>query len=194
MHDLIQTALTAATEVIAIAGLTGIAVHAIWKQHTTWMSTSCPTVAPYTPDTRVEEEVATTEPQHFDKAQCPPEPEVAIADPWEAPITTSSRRWVSRQPESIKPVLALCPAKEEIKPVTKPQPTPIDLNALDAASDPMSRASFKQSTQIDLNALDAGTLRKLCSQYKIQWRDVRGKNRHATKSMMIFQLNQKSAA
>jgi hypothetical protein len=171
MYDLIQSALTAVTEITAIAGLTGIAAHAIWKQHTNWMSAYCPTVAPYTPDTRVEEEVATTEPQHFDEAQCPPEPEVAIADPWEAPITTSSRRWVSRQPESIKPVLALCPAKKEIKPVTKPQPT-----------------------QIDLNALDAVALRKLCSQYKIQWRDVRGKNRHATKSMMIFQLNQKSAA
>ena len=164
MHDLVQTALTAATEVIAIAGLTGIAVHAIWKQHTNWMSAYCPSVAAYTPDTRVEEEVSTTELQ--------PEPEVvAIADPWETPITTSSRRWVSRQPESIKPVLALCPAKEEIKPVTKPQPT-----------------------QIDLNALDAVALRKLCSQYGIAWRDVRGKNRHATKSMMIFQLNQKSAA
>jgi hypothetical protein len=106
MHDLVQTALTAATEVIAIAGLTGIAVHAIWKQHTNWMSAYCPSVAAYTPDTRVEEEVSTTELQ--------PEPEVvAIADPWEAPITTSSRRWVSRQPESIKPVLALCPAKKK---------------------------------------------------------------------------------
>jgi hypothetical protein len=165
MYELIQSALTVATEVTAIAGLTGIMTHAAWKFHTTWLSAYCPSVAPCTPDTRVEKEVATPEPQSE------PETEVAIADPWEAPITTSSRRWVSRQPESIKPVLALCPAKEEIKPVTKPQ-----------------------STQIDLNALDAGTLRKLCSQYKIQWRDVRGKNRHATKSMMIFQLNQKSAA
>jgi len=162
-YEIAQAALTAAAEITAIAGITGIAAHAIWKQHTSWMSAYCPSVAPYTPDTRVEEEVATPVPQ--------PEPEVAIADPWEAPITTSSRRWVSRQPESIKPVLALCPAKKEIKPVTKPQPT-----------------------QIDLNALDAVALRKLCSQYKIQWRDVRGKNRHATKSMMIFQLNQKSAA
>jgi len=81
-----------------------------------------------------------------------------IPDPWEAPITTDGRRWVNRQPQPIKPV-------------TKPQPT-----------------------QIDLNALDAVALRKLCSQYKIQWRDVRGKNRHATKAMMIFQLNQKAVA
>jgi hypothetical protein len=163
MYDLIQSALTAAIDFTAIAGLTGIAAHAIWKQHTNWMSGYCPSVAPYTPDTRVEEEVATPEPQ--------PEPEVpAIADPWEAPVTTSGRRWISRQPQPIKPVLALCPAKE-VKPVTKPQPT-----------------------QIDLNALNAETLRKLCTQHGIAWRDIRGKNRHATKAMMIFQLNQKAVA
>lgn len=157
-----QQLLTVAAEITAIAGFGGIAAHAIWKQHTSWMSAYCPTVAPYTPDTRVEEEVATPD----------PEPEVpAIADPWEAPITTDGRRWVSRQPQPIKPVLALCPAKEEVKPVTKPQPT-----------------------QFDLNALDAVTLRKLCTQHGIAWRDVKGKNRHATKAMMIFQLNQKAVA
>jgi hypothetical protein len=63
MYDLIQSALTAAIDFTAIAGLTGIAAHAIWKRHTTWMSAYCPSVAPYTPDTRVEEEVATPEPE-----------------------------------------------------------------------------------------------------------------------------------
>jgi hypothetical protein len=93
-----------------------------------------------------------------------------IPDPWEAPATTSGRRWVSPQPQPIKPALALCPAKD-VKPQTR-----------------------LQQPEIDLNALDAVALRKLCSQYKIQWRDVRGKNRHATKAMMIFQLNQKAVA
>ena len=159
MYDLIQSALTAAIDFTAIAGLTGIAAHAIWKQHTSWMSSYCPPVGAYTPDTR-EAEVATPVPQ--------PELEVpAIADPWEAPITSSSRRWVSRQPQPIKPVLALCPAKEEVKP---------------------------QPTQIDLNALDPTTLRKLCSQHGINWKNARGKNRHATKAMMIFQLTQKAVA
>ena len=162
MYDLIQATLTAAIEFTAVAGLTGMAAHAIWKQHANWMTAYCPSVEPYTPDTETEE-VATTEPQ--------PAPEIpAIADPWEAPITTSTRRWVSRQPQPIKPVLALCPAKE-VKPATKPQPTAIDLNALDAA-----------------------TLRKLCTQYGIRWRDIRGQHRHATKRMMIFQLNQKAVA
>jgi hypothetical protein len=159
MYDLIQSALTAATDFTAIAGITGIAAHAIWKQHTTWMSTYCPTVAPYTPDVQVEEEVATPVPQHFDEAQCPPEPEVVIADPWEAPITTSSRRWVSRQPESIKPVLALCPAKE-VKPATKPQPTPIDLNALDAVAR-VEVAKQRQTQLIELDALTDHTLEGL---------------------------------
>ncbi len=89
----------------------------------------------------------------------------AIADPWETPVTPAvvTRRWVAAKSQPVKPVLALCPAKE-VKPaqVTKPE--------------------------IDLNALDAVTLRKLCSAHKIQWRDVRGKNRHATKAMMITQL------
>jgi hypothetical protein len=93
-----------------------------------------------------------------------------IPDPWEAPITTDGRRWVSRQPQPIKPVLALCPAKY-VEPQTR-----------------------LQQPEIDLNALDAATLRKLCTQHGIAWRDVRGKNRHATKSMMIFQLNQKAVA
>jgi len=61
MYDLIQSALTAAIEFTAVAGLTGIAAHAIWKQHTSWMSAYCPSVAPYTPDTQ--EEVAAPQPE-----------------------------------------------------------------------------------------------------------------------------------
>lgn len=48
--------------------------------------------------------------------------------------------------------------------------------------------------EIDLNSLDAMKLRKLCSEFKIQWRDVRGKNRHATKAMMVSQLEAKFEA
>ena len=94
MYDLIQSALTAATVITAVAGLTGIAAHAIWKQHTTWMSAYCPSVAPYTPDTR--EEVAAPQ----------PEPEVvAIADDddiWETPVLTSTPRYWERPFELIK--------------------------------------------------------------------------------------------
>jgi len=169
MYDFIQSALTAATEVIAIAGITGIAAHAVWKQHTNWMSAYCPPVK--AENLTTDEELA-----HYIDQLTHGEESVP-----EELISEIAREVI----ESLT---------EEVEPVTKPQPTPIDLNALDAASDPMSRASFKQPTPIDLSALDAATLRKLCSQYKIQWRDVRGKNRHATKGMMIFQLNQKSVA
>jgi hypothetical protein len=95
----------------------------------------------------------------------------AIADPWEAPAIPAvvTRRWVATKKEPVKPVLALCPAKEvkEVKPAEATE------------------------FEIDLNALDAMKLRKLCTEFKIQWRDVRGKNRHATKAMMISQLEAK---
>jgi hypothetical protein len=98
----------------------------------------------------------------------------AIADPWETPVTpvSVSRRWVAAKSQPVKPILALCPAKE-----TKPVES--------------AEASV---FEIDLNALDAGKLRKLCSEFKIQWRDVRGKNRHATKAMMVAQLEAKFEA
>lgn len=97
-----------------------------------------------------------------------------IADPWEAPAAPAvvNRRWVATKPQPIKPVLALCPAKES-KPVESAEATEFE---------------------IDLNALDAMKLRKLCSEFKIQWRDVRGKNRHATKAMMVAQLEAKFEA
>jgi len=94
-----------------------------------------------------------------------------IADPWETPVTPAvvNRRWVATKKEPVKPVLALCPAKE-VKPAEATE------------------------FEIDLNALDAMKLRKLCSEFKIQWRDVRGKNRHATKAMMVAQLEAKFKA
>jgi hypothetical protein len=95
----------------------------------------------------------------------------AIADPWETPVTpvSVSRRWVAAKSQPVKPILALCPAKE-----TKPVES--------------AEASV---FEIDLNALDAMKLRKLCAEFKIQWRDVRGKNRHATKATMVAQLEAK---
>jgi hypothetical protein len=175
MHDLVQATLTAATEIIAIAGITGIAAHAIWKQHTSWMKMYCPPVGAYTPDTRVEEEVATAVPQ--------PEPKMAIADDddiWKTPILTSAPRYWERPSQEIKPALMLLPAASEIKAVT-----------------PSRKAAPKKSQQpleINLNSLDPTTLRKLCSQHGINWRDARGKGKHLTKAAMVFRLNQKAVA
>jgi len=47
---------------------------------------------------------------------------------------------------------------------------------------------------IDLNSLDAMTLRKLCTQHQIGWRNFRGANRHMPKAAMIFNLQQRLAA
>lgn len=134
--------------------------------------------APSQPQVSVQP-VQTTEPMEISETSETSEaqPETpAIADPWEAPTAPATapaavnRRWVATKPQSVKPVLALCPAKE---------------------SKPVESAEITEEVtelQIDLNALDAMKLRKLCSEYKIQWRDVRGKNRHATKAMMVTQL------
>jgi len=99
---------------------------------------------------------------------------VSISDPWEESVTATpaARQWIATvKPQSVKPVLALCPAKDEpeVKPVVAPT------------------ASTTQ-TDIDLNKLDAGKLRKLCTEYGIKWRNVHGKNRHASKIEMVSQL------
>jgi hypothetical protein len=44
---------------------------------------------------------------------------------------------------------------------------------------------------LDLNQLNARELRKLCSEYNIQWRDARGKNRHMKTDVMRQQLAQR---
>jgi len=50
MYALIQSALTAAAEIIAIAGITLIVVHAVYTQHCKFMSEFCPPVALITAD------------------------------------------------------------------------------------------------------------------------------------------------
>ncbi|MBD1890483.1 hypothetical protein [Coleofasciculus sp. FACHB-SPT9] len=59
---------------------------------------------------------------------------------------------------------------------------------------PEPAASEQPKVEIDLNALDSGTLRKLCSQYGIAWRNVRGQGKHLKKAAMVFQLEQVAAA
>ena len=55
-------------------------------------------------------------------------------------------------------------------------------------------ASLQPATEIDLTALDPTTLRKLCTKHQIAWKHARGKNRHATKSMMVYQLSSRLTA
>jgi len=102
---------------------------------------------------------------------------ISIADPWEESVTAlpQARQWVFTQwvftvkPQPVKPVLALCPAKDE------PKVEPV-------------KPVVASTTQTDLNKLDAGKLRKLCTEYGVKWRNVHGKNRHASKTEMVSQL------
>ncbi len=109
-----------------------------------------------------------------------PNIEAIASDIWQTPVVSSAPRYWVRQPQSLKPTLALMPAKEEAKPVT-----PIHK--------PASKKS-QQPLEANLDNLDAGTLRKLCTKYGIAWRNVRGQNRHATKAMMLHQLREKATA
>jgi hypothetical protein len=47
-YEIAQSALTVATEVIAIAGIGGIIAHALYTQHKQFMTEFCPPVAPAT--------------------------------------------------------------------------------------------------------------------------------------------------
>jgi superfamily II DNA/RNA helicase len=96
----------------------------------------------------------------------------SISDPWEESVTAlpQARQWVfTVKPQPVKPVLALCPAKDE------PKVEPV-------------KPVVASTTQTDLNKLDAGKLRKLCTEYGIKWRNIHGKNRHASKTEMVSQL------
>lgn len=192
----IQDLLTFAIEATTIIGFGGIIAHDIWQQSRRFMQGHCLPVAPFVAAVPVTDEAHEIDQMTHGEEPVPqelisdmvreiiqslveetsdPVPEAPIVvDPWEAPITTSSPRYWVRvaKPQLIKPLLTLCPAKE-VKPATTPQPT--------------------TAPQMDLNALNAEALRKLCSQHGIAWRDVRGKNRHATKAMMVFQLERVAA-
>lgn len=180
MYDFIQSALTAAAQIIALAGFTGIAAHAIFKEHakTAAIYAEVPHATPapqIEPDTEVDTGVDTT----LLTPDIPPQQE-ALADIWDSGVSTSAPRYWVRQSQSIKPALMLMPAKEEIKAVT---PT----------GKPATKKS-QQPLEINLNSLDSAALRKLCTKHGINWRNARGQGKHLTKAAMIFQLEQKATA
>lgn len=178
MYDLIQATLTNLIQFTAIAGMTGIIANAMWRQHTSFMDTYCPPIAPYTPDTQAEIE-AQKEPEAdievdtevdtpLESPDIPPQLETIVEDAWETPIASSPARYWMRPAQSVEPtLLALPPAKEEAV-VNQPKPE-----------------------EIELANLDVPALRKLCDRHQIAWRHARGKNRHMNKQVMIFQLQRR---
>ncbi len=104
-YEIAQVTLTAAAEVIAIAGITLIIAHALYTQHQHFMTEFCPPVAP-----------------------CPPvvQPEISavveidqpvVDDPWTEPAVEVVTNVVELRPVSrhFNPQLALPAAKEEPK-------------------------------------------------------------------------------
>jgi hypothetical protein len=149
--DFIQAALTNLTQLTAIAGLGGIAVHALWKQHKRFMQQYCPPVgvvpsteeveavevsAIDTPETRVDKKV--------DTSLESPDISPAVIDPWQTEITMASPRyWVARQPEATKPVLMLCSAKQEKQPTKKTRKAPAKPKASKAPAKPRTTRKRK---------------------------------------------------
>lgn len=178
--EFVQDLLTAATQIIALAGFGGIAAHAVFKQYakTAAIYAEVPHATPapqIEPDTEVDTGVDTT----LLTPDIPPQQE-AIADIWDSGVSTSAPRYWVRQSQSIKPALMLMPAKEEIKAVT-----------------PTRKPATKKAQKahlVDFSSLDSAALRKLCTKHGINWRNARGQGKHLTKAAMIFQLEQKATA
>jgi len=178
---MLQELLTYAIEFVAIGGFGGILAHHITQNCISVplpQSSSQTASAPVAPTATVEPAPAYTlsveptpaivEPQGQSQLEQP-----CIADPWELPILTSTRRWSTHQP--IKPVLALCPAVDSVP-----------VSTLDQTASKSEQNDTSRST--DLRKLDSMKLRKLCTQNGIAWRNARGKGKHLTKDMMIVQL------
>ena len=162
---MLQEFLTYAIEFVSVGGFLGILAHHITQNclsvpvpRSSSQTASAP-IAPtaaiepapaYTPS--VEPTPAIVELQGQSQLEQP-----CIADPWELPVLTSSRRWSIPQP--IKPLLALCPAVDSFP-----------VSTLDQTANKSEQNDTTSST--DLRKLDSEKLRKLCTQYGIVWRNV----------------------
>ena len=100
------------------------------------------------------------------------EPEETMPDPWTMPVAEAPTAAPQQQTEAIAPLLLLPAAPEQPEPAVTEQP----------------------KVEINLTALDSSTLRKLCTQYGIAWKNIRGRGKHLKKDAMIFQLEQVAAA
>lgn len=180
---MLQELLTYAIEFIAVGGFLVILAH-----HITQNCIACPAPqsfnqtasVPIAPTVTVESAPAETlsvepTPTLIKPQDTPQSEQPSIADPWELPILTSTRRWSTHQP--IKPVLALCPAADSVL---------VPVSTLDQTASKSEENDTNSAT--DLRKLDSVKLRKLCTQYGIAWRNARGKGKHLTKDMMIVQL------
>ncbi|MBD1929798.1 hypothetical protein H6F74_26710 [Trichocoleus sp. FACHB-90] len=114
---------------------------------------------------------APQQPEYTPESRIQTEEAAEVPDPWMLPADKAPIA-APQQPKAIAPLLLLPAAPEQ----------------------PESAVTEQPKVEINLNALDSGTLRKLCTQYGIAWRNVRGQGRHLTKGAMVFQLERVATA
>lgn len=166
-YDLIQSALTATIEFVAIAGFGGIIAHAFITSHCRWMATYCPPVTPFVEETNSDADSLYARAKELEEL---------------------AQKKLDKYPllgEDIKPLEELA-----IAPVAAPVETDED-NSTSKYFE-LEKEETVQS-EIELSALDSTILRNLCTQHGITWKNVRGKGKHLTKAAMIFQLQRLTA-
>ena len=150
-YELIQSALTAATEIIAIAGLTGIITHGLWTSHKNWMTEHCPPI----PHATTAPEITTESPQSETLEGLFKQAEQIISEPIYADV----------EPEesSIPKEIVFVVVEKPVKPRKAKVPKKLQPTSLGAAA-------------LDYRAMSSEQLRKECALQNINWRT--GGDRH----------------
>ncbi len=167
--ETLQNLLTIAAEATVIVGLAGIAAHAIYTQHKQFMTEFCPPVAPFTEAADYSDYIESLE-------------DDGLMGEYGVEI-------IEEEPEA-EAIAEISKLAEKL--VTEAIPA-VD-TALDSLKEYVESFSQETTTEVDLTALDPAALRKLCTKHQIAWKHARGKNRHATKAMMIHQLSSRLTA
>jgi hypothetical protein len=170
-YELIQSALTCATEVIAITGLTGIITHAFWTSHKNWMTEHCPPIPHATAAPEIKPEVTTPAPQ----------PEVVQEE-------NESLEELFRKAEEIF-AKSICQESEE---VTQPTPPAEAVNKPVTPCKPRSkenpRAMSLGAASTDYAVMSSQQLRRECAARGVNWRVGGDYGRPMKKSQMLAAL------
>lgn len=174
-----QAFLTAAIEVVAIAGFGGILLHALHSSHCKWLTTYCPPVKPYDPAEETMQEEIPAAPT----TQAAEEPIRSRFGDADLNVNPSLEPKHSASSIVLEQAIAQQQQAED-----QPQPA----QAQEEANAVAEKVVMLTDAEIDA-AFKVPVLRALCDQHGIVWKDVRGKNKHALKPAMIQALISKQA-
>ena len=183
-YDLIQSVLTLAIEATATIGFGAIALHGIWQQHTRFMQEFCPPVKPY--QEQEDDAIAHYVDQFTHAEELLPE-ELVVSDTVRE-IIQSLTQELGEVETAIDPWEE---GVEEGNEQVKPTRLAVRHFSPQLALPPAQEKESKTQTQVNLEDMDAHSLRKVCNQLNIAWRNVRGKNRHMKADTMRFQIRQR---